>query len=84
MTKSAPQRRSRITKVLDFFRTGEAEEIRAVMYLMNGIIAKRRDITPDETISVDVPVRRWKRRGNGADVNSSANSQPERAEGANA
>lgn len=84
MTKTAPQRRSQIARVMDFFRNGSRDEIMAVILLL-----AKEDTIGDYGIHFDAldslkqPKRR-RRRLNGADVNSSANSQPERAEGAGA
>jgi hypothetical protein len=76
MTKTAPQRRSQIARVMQFFRTGHPDEISAVIYLLlkEGLISDG----PKELR------HRRRRRLNETDVNSSANSQPDRAEGVGA
>jgi pentatricopeptide repeat protein len=68
MTKTAPQRRSRIAHVLSFFREGHPDEIRAVFHILmeEGLVPE----PPKER-----KVRRARRRLNGAGVQSDTLTQ---------
>ena len=79
MTKSAPHHRSRVDRVIQFFREASADERLAIQFILS-----REGLLSAFLFTGTPKQARRKRRGNDADVNSSANSQPDRAEGANA
>jgi len=61
MSKTAP-RRSRIAKVLDFFRTGDKDEIKAVV-----LILAKEGIAFDGWTSMQEKTKRRRRRLNGGE-----------------